>query len=431
MNIRRTPCLVAVAVLGMTALALPTEAEPQFPDMVKDAAEDAAKRELTRQVEELVANAVKCAFDNFDCIQGARERGEDIVLTDEDGQVMYDEEGQPITDPAQLPEDKRAGLGEVTTSYDFEPGDRVLFAEDFTGDNVGDFPRRLEFVKGNWEVVERQGGRSLRNTGPRHSAFKVPLPETLPERFTIEFEAHFPPGNLAVATVEPERSRVFFLQDQSYFHLGNHQAGVAVQGEGVESLQTVDDPFTRGMVPVRIMVDGAHTKVFVGRERVANVPNAVIPRSDVLWFENTYYASKDAPMYIENIRIAAGGRDLYEALETDGRVAVRNIHFDTNSADIRPESADVLEKIGTMLQEHPDLKLMIEGHTDDRGGFDHNMTLSADRAAAVRSWLVENLGIEPARLRTMGLGATQPVADNASAEGRQQNRRVELVRIEG
>lgn len=433
MDVRWIPRLVAIAWLGTSVLAGPATSAAQIPDFVKDAAEDAAEREVSHQVEQFVANAVKCAFDNFDCIQGARDRGEDVVLTDDDGEVMYDEEGRPITDQEQLPPEKRARLGEVSVNYDFEPGDRVLFVEDFSDDNVGDFPRRLEFVKGSWEVVGWSGGRALRNTGPRESAFKVPLPETLPEQFTIEFLAHFSHGNqeLAVATVEPEGGRVFFLENQNYFHVGNNQAGVAVRGDGVEALQPVNDPFAEGPVPVRIMIDGAHTKMYVGDRRVANVPNAVLPRSEFLWFENTYFADTEHPLYVADLRVAAGGRDLYEALEADGRVAVRDIHFDTNSADIRPESREILEQIGSMLREHSDLQLMIEGHTDDQGEFDHNMQLSGERAAAVKAWLAENMGIEDSRLRTMGLGPTQPVADNDTEEGRQQNRRVELVRVGG
>ena len=134
-------------------------------------------------------------------------------------------------------------------------------------------------------------------------------------------------------------------------------------------------------------------------------------------------------MLIGPIRVAAGGLDLYEALEKDGRVAVRNILFDTGKADIRPESDEILTEIGTMLEEHPDLSLMIEGHTDDQGEFDFNMTLSSDRAAAVKQYLVEEFGIDPERLRTIGLGQTQPVDTNDTPEGRQQNRRVELVKI--
>jgi len=82
-----------------------------------------------------------------------------------------------------------------------------------------------------------------------------------------------------------------------------------------------------------------------------------------------------------------------------------------------------------MLGEHADLSLMVEGHTDSSGDFDHNMELSKQRADSVKQWLVDNHGIAADRLRTMGLGSTQPKDTNDTDSGRQQNRRVELVRI--
>ena len=175
------------------------------------------------------------------------------------------------------------------------------------------------------------------------------------------------------------------------------------------------------------MVDGAHAKMFIGESRVANVPTAKLSRSDKIYFFLDPVQPELA--YIGNIRIAAGGRPLYDALDADGRVAVHGIFFDTDKATIRAESAPVLEEIGTMLVEHVDLSLMVEGHTDDQGDFDYNMKLSGERAAAVKAYLVEQFGIEANRLRTMGLGPTQPVADNDTTEGMQENRRVELVKI--
>ena len=71
-------------------------------------------------------------------------------------------------------------------NFDFVPGDRVLFSDDYTGDNVGDFPRRLEFAEGNAEVADWEGGKWLRVS--KSTKFTVALPETLPDRFTIEFD---------------------------------------------------------------------------------------------------------------------------------------------------------------------------------------------------------------------------------------------------
>ena len=169
-------------------------------------------------------------------------------------------------------------------------------------------------------------------------------------------------------------------------------------------------------------------KMYLGEQRVANVPNAVFPRSDTLFVSVTAAAEK-YPILIGPIRIAGGGRDLYDRLARDGRAAIHGILFATNSDRIRPESTPTLDEIGKMLEEHPDLRISIEGHTDSEGEEAYNRSLSERRAAAVKAFIVEAHGIQPDRLQTAGFGESKPAADNGTPEGRQQNRRVELVRL--
>jgi outer membrane protein OmpA-like peptidoglycan-associated protein len=85
-------------------------------------------------------------------------------------------------------------------------------------------------------------------------------------------------------------------------------------------------------------------------------------------------------------------------------------------------------EIAQMLKDHAELAILIEGHTDNVGNAAANQTLSEKRAAAVRQVLVDKYGIAAARITTAGFGATKPAAPNTTAEGRQQNRRVELVK---
>lgn len=133
-------------------------------------------------------------------------------------------------------------------------------------------------------------------------------------------------------------------------------------------------------------------------------------------------------MFIGPIRVAAGGRDLYSALDAEGRVATRGIQFDTGSAQIRPESTPTLRDVARMLETHPDLRLTIEGHTDATGPENDNRSLSQQRAEAVKQYLTAEHNVEPSRLAAIGKGETAPVAPNDTPEGRQSNRRVELVK---
>jgi OmpA-OmpF porin, OOP family len=322
-------------------------------------------------------------------------------------------------------------------NYDFIPGERVLFAEDYSADNVGDFPRRMTFVNGNWEIVEWEGRRLLRNTGPRGSAVHIPLAEALPERFTIELDVFFPEQlnwTLNVATDRPPRAlHAGRSIPGNFFRISAGGTGVAAgtKGSGVEALSQTRGTLEKALTPVRIMVDGRYAKVFVNERRVANVPNGEFARGPVIYLENGYQANEKHPMYIGAIRIAAGGRSLYDVLEAEGRVATQGIYFATNSDRIRPESTPTLTEIGTMLQKHPSLRLAIEGHTDSDGEDAYNQQLSKRRAAAVKTYLVQTFAIDAGRLETAGYGESKPVADNATPEGKQQNRRVELVKLGG
>jgi outer membrane protein OmpA-like peptidoglycan-associated protein len=117
-----------------------------------------------------------------------------------------------------------------------------------------------------------------------------------------------------------------------------------------------------------------------------------------------------------------------QELATLGRVELHNILFDTASAQIRPESNGVLAEIANILGRNAGWKLSIEGHTDNVGGAAYNLDLSRRRAASVKSALVRDFHIDARRLATAGYGLTRPIASNETAQGRQQNRRVELVR---
>lgn len=125
--------------------------------------------------------------------------------------------------------------------------------------------------------------------------------------------------------------------------------------------------------------------------------------------------------------VVVEAEEMAESLGAEGRVALRGIRFDLDSAEIRPESKPTLDQIGRLLRENPDLELLVVGHTDNQGGFDYNIDLSRRRAAAVAEALVRDYGIEPGRLTPWGVGYTAPVASNVSPEGRAMNRRVELV----
>ena len=121
--------------------------------------------------------------------------------------------------------------------------------------------------------------------------------------------------------------------------------------------------------------------------------------------------------------------DMLETLTQEGRVIAHGILFDINSHALRSQSYTVLRQIGSMLRTHPDLRILIEGHTDSSGRTSLNQVLSERRADSVRRFLIDNYNIDPGRLDSIGYGQDRPTDTNDTAQGRQNNRRVELVRI--
>lgn len=106
-----------------------------------------------------------------------------------------------------------------------------------------------------------------------------------------------------------------------------------------------------------------------------------------------------------------------------GSITLRNIFFDLDKASLRPESHFELDNLADLMKRHNDWDVVIEGHTDSLGTAEHNLTLSQERAATVVQYLIAK-GISPKQLTSVGLGATKPVDDNSTEEGRQANRRV-------
>jgi len=106
------------------------------------------------------------------------------------------------------------------------------------------------------------------------------------------------------------------------------------------------------------------------------------------------------------------------------------VYFDFDSAELRPESITELERVVKFMNDLPEVTALIEGHTDSIGTEAYNLALSDRRAKSVFDYLASR-GISPSRMRTIGKGEADPVADNATAEGRQLNRRVMLIRTDG
>jgi outer membrane protein OmpA-like peptidoglycan-associated protein len=342
--------------------------------------------------------------------------------------------------PAPPASDKAAGEtaapppGEVYGNrYDFVPGDKVLVYDDFSDTDVGEYPAKwtLKGIEGHnpgggnaVEVVERGGRRFLKSRYQKgesqdHSLhfLRYAIKGDLPKNFTIELDADIA-GAISVVFSNPRG------WGGQAVELNYNMDGTATSAQTSGKM-----PVKSGVHHVAIAVSGTQVKLYVGGERVLADPDGVqrpITRLGIE-FMSPYAERADNQMFTA-YRLAEGGKPAKQMLAGEGRIVTHGILFDTGSDAIKPESGPTLRAILQLLQEDAKLRFSIEGHTDDQGGPKVNQPLSERRAAAVKAWLVKE-GIDAGRLASKGFGQTKPIDQNASAEGRANNRRVEFVRI--
>jgi OOP family OmpA-OmpF porin len=319
----------------------------------------------------------------------------------------------------------------IWDNYDFVPGNKVIFFTDFSEDRVGNFARGLKYVSGQMDVVERDGIKVLRATD--RSSFRIPVGKQLPQRFTLEIDVIAPPEHCCgyeVFSVEggPTRDRG---AESAEIHW--HPNGVVIIGG--DNNQTVNMPeamrpqFMGKLAHVRILMDSAYFKMYVNERRMFNIPEFKFRRDSVILTHVFGSPEDNMAVFITSIRVAESETDvLYDALAAKGRWSTQGILFATGKSDLQPESRPVLKEIASTLKQHTDLKVLIEGHTDNVGTPASNLSLSDARAAAVKAALVADFGVDAAQITTKGLGDTKPAAPNTTPVGRAQNRRVEVVK---
>jgi OmpA-OmpF porin, OOP family len=129
---------------------------------------------------------------------------------------------------------------------------------------------------------------------------------------------------------------------------------------------------------------------------------------------------------MEAMKQEVAANEMFDAINKDGFIALY-INFETGKSDIKPESKPIIDQLYEMLKQNPDLKISIEGHTDNVGTEQSNQTLSESRAKSVMNELVLK-GIAANRLKYKGWGQTKPIADNNTEDGKAKNRRVEITK---
>ena len=335
--------------------------------------------------------------------------------------------------------------------YDFVPGDKILYTEDFAQEAIGEFPAKWN-TNGGGEIVTLDGINGKWLKLEKNTKYESSLKGNLPENYTVEFDllADYPEQHSVpwlyvrlLADILPGHA----YGGQANFIIGiNSGSSQHPDGYMYESLTKEGDRLLTATkkemniisslnhkqkpVHVAMWIQKDRFRAWVNDEKIYDFPKGA-PAGAVMKKLEFEVASgaEEFKYFISNLKVAAALPDTRSKLITEGKWSTTGILFDVNSDKIKPESYGTLKQIASVLSENADVKVKIIGHTDSDGKDDANLELSKKRAAAVKQALVAEFNIDGGRIQTDGMGETKPVSDNSTAEGKAQNRRVEFLKI--
>lgn len=306
--------------------------------------------------------------------------------------------------------------------YDFVPGDKIIFEDDVLNEHPDEFPSKWELMSGRCEVRKLNGENVIALLEePTAITPLMSRPNYTPDMFTLEFDVFAKDAEYNSITVK-------FHGKEDETAMPEVMVGAGENGTRFGSASGTypnETELRNRWYHVALAFNVRTLKVYINQHRVLNAPVTAGKPVGITLMATAYEGNEK---FVKNIRLAAGGADLYKRVITDGKFVTRGLKFDVNKAVLKAESMGVLNEVAKLLREHPELKFSIEGHTDSDGDEPANLKLSQARAEAVKVQLVA-LGCAAERLTCKGWGESKPVDDNASALGKANNRRVEFVKF--
>jgi OOP family OmpA-OmpF porin len=342
------------------------------------------------------------------------------------------------------------------SKYDFIPGEKIVALEDFSKEAVGDFPSQWN-TNASAEIVTVDGETGKWLQLNQKGIFIPEFIKDLPENFTLEYDLLASPDfqytstgfTLILSELNKDNpwNLHFFgngihgfslrLRPNDY-HQKAGQTEITTYKNGTSDIhnETSTDQFlassnTKRKVHVAIWRQNQRIRIYLNESKIYDLPRALMAGTqyNVVTFSTEKFRNEEEKYLISNIRLAVGKPDTRHKLVNEGKFSTTGIYFDTNSDQIKPNSYGVLKDIASVLSEEPGLKIKIIGHTDSDGDEKINQALSEKRAAAVKSALQTEFSIDAGRISTEGKGASQPVDQNTTAEGKANNRRVEFIKM--
>ena len=338
---------------------------------------------------------------------------------------------------------------QATTSSDFKRGSVILFQDDVTAEQVGDFPSKWDMFSGTVETKTLGGVKAI---NPTDNAQIQPLIKEqgayLPEEFTIEYDFYYWNSKddvglndmKLILAVTKNRSEFpgegYDSGDLTAFVLKHGVCDTREHGYTFNGNKegAFEYSFKKGWNHVALSFNKRALKVYFNDKRVVNLPRVNQPT----WMCFQVPFEYKNLTFIRNVVIAKGAVALYDrnaqdvsavekAIQETGKFVTNNILFDTGKATLKQESMIEIMKVADYMKKNPNVRFEVQGHTDNQGSDKINDPLSQQRAEAIVKAL-EGLGVDGFNLRAVGKGSHEPVADNKTEAGRAKNRRVEFIK---
>lgn len=338
--------------------------------------------------------------------------------------------------------DKAPQTLEGFSKYDFVPGDKVLYFEDFSQDAIGDFPalwttngggevKTVNIAPGNWFHMNKE-----------EAVYCYSKPIAFPENFIMEFDVipdeDFSYGYALAFYEDPQNAE---LTDDLYpgergIHI-NFEAGrwqtrgynSTVESGGWIDGESTTNPVVKEQVNhVIIWVQNRRVRIYHQGAKVFDMPTNIHTGTKFNRFRFSGWSTHSFP-YVSNLKITTAAPDTRSKLITEGKLVTYGIYFDVNKDVVKPESYGTLNDIAKVLKENPTVRVKIVGHTDADGADAANLDLSKRRGESVKNELVKTFGIEASQIESDGQGETKPIAPNDTPANKALNRRVEFLKI--
>ncbi len=434
-NLLKVTLLIAILFCSLP------EANAQILKKLGKTAERAAERTVQRRVDRETTKKTDQALDSI--LEPGKKGRENPEVNSGSGEDLEgNSQGSDGNDPVAAGGPKTI---QVYSKFDFVPGDKQIFFDDFGNDFIGDFPAMWNTNAGGEVVTIGESPQKWLELKSGFNIYYIPDVPQLPEEYTIEFD-------IAAVGLDRQTSSTaqlrISLSDNDLFEPGSNFAfaeipfcqyaaiGVTVENRinGKREIRSTVKADLRDEIlenpHISVAVNKQRLRLWVNEVKYIDVPRLVAAGAvlhTVKFLANGFKDGKER-VFISNLKVAEGGVDLRRKLIAEGRISTNGILFDSGSANIQPQSMGIIRQISQVLLQERSMSLLIEGHTDADGDDSSNMKLSKNRAESVKNALVNIYNIDASRLQTDGKGESEPVGDNNTVEGKAQNRRVVFIK---